>query len=153
MLRKFEKNPQDLCLSRTLWRLKDDRWGKDGHTERRKQDKARQNAARTGRARSADHRPAPMLPAPAIARTSNGGFVPVGGALPQQQQAWPVLPSQPRASLMLPPTDRTTASGKDWQPSQELRAAEERINAMLGSSKNGPPGVDRPATSRKGEEN
>ena len=36
MLRKFEKSPTDLCLGRTLWKLKNERWGKDGHKERGK---------------------------------------------------------------------------------------------------------------------
>jgi replication initiation protein RepC len=129
MLRKFENNPADLCLGRTLFRLKDEMWGQDGHAERRKREKARQNAAGAGRAKTGDYQPLPMLPAPAAAQTSDGGFAPVGSLLPQLQ-APPALPSRPRASLMPPSADRSTAFGKDWQPSKELLEAEERINAM-----------------------
>jgi hypothetical protein len=32
MLRKWEKDPLDLCLSRTLWRLKDQTWGAQGQS-------------------------------------------------------------------------------------------------------------------------
>jgi hypothetical protein len=34
MLRKFEKNPADLCLNRTLYRLKTEAWGKEGYKQR-----------------------------------------------------------------------------------------------------------------------
>ena len=47
MLRKFEKNPRDLCLGRTLWKLKDERWGKDRHKERRKVEQQRRMETRT----------------------------------------------------------------------------------------------------------
>ena len=46
MLRKFEKNPQDLCLSRTLWKLKEETWGTEGHKERRELEKARRQIFR-----------------------------------------------------------------------------------------------------------
>jgi replication initiation protein RepC len=45
MLRKFEKNPQELCLSRTLWRLKDEMWGAQGHKERRKLEKVQRGSS------------------------------------------------------------------------------------------------------------
>jgi hypothetical protein len=139
MLRKFENNPADLCLGRTLWKLKDQAWGKDGHAERRKQEKARHNAARTRGTLIGNfpRQPVPMLPSPEAARSSNGGFVPVGAALPQQQQASPVLPSQPRASLMPPPADRTATFGKDWRPSEELLDLQEDwIKSKLANPKN-----------------
>jgi len=47
MVKKFEKNPQDLCLSRTLWRLKDEAWGKDGHAQPRQIEKQRRIEMRT----------------------------------------------------------------------------------------------------------
>jgi replication initiation protein RepC len=111
MLRKFEKNPQDLCLARTLWKLKDETWGPQGHKERREREKARR--------RSAGLEPT----------TSVGGFSPVGTVLQRQ------LAAPPPARRALPaPADRPAARSAystAWQPSQELRDAEERINAMF----------------------
>jgi replication initiation protein RepC len=134
MVRKFETNPADLCLGRTLYGLKDGLWGKEGHKERRQQEKERRNAERTGRRSSGDYQPEPMLPAPAAARTSGGGFMPVGSILPQPPQVWPAPPSRPRANF-LTPADRTMAFGKDWQPSQEFREMEERIKAITANPK------------------
>ena len=70
MLRKFEKNPQDLCLSRTLWKLKDETWGAQGHKERREREKTRRRS---------------FMPEPAM--TPVGGFTPVGTVLQHQQTA------------------------------------------------------------------
>jgi len=127
MLRKFEKNPQDLCLARTLWRLKDETWGAQGHKERREREKARR--------KSFD---------PAI--TSGGGFAPVGSVLRYRDLALP-----PPARHALPaPADRPAArSGAAWQPSQEFRDLEERIKAMLGKPENGAASPAEPEDSEK----
>lgn len=93
MLRKFEKNPQDLCLSRTLWKLKDELWGKDGHKERRKVEQRRRIEMRTKKSMHPDLQPAPSFPMPEPASNTTGGFVPVGSALPKQPAAWPVPPA------------------------------------------------------------
>jgi replication initiation protein RepC len=69
MLRKFEKNPQDLCLGRTLWKLKDEAWGKRGHKARRELEKARRRS----------------YSEPAM----TSGFAPVGTVL-QRQTAGPM---------------------------------------------------------------
>ena len=63
MLRKFEKNPADLCLGRTLWKLKDERWGKDGHKERRKVEQRRRIEMRTKKSMHPDLQPAPRFQA------------------------------------------------------------------------------------------
>jgi replication initiation protein RepC len=124
MLRKFEKNPQDLCLSRTLWKLKDEVWGTDGHKERRKVEQQRRAETRRERVtRSAD------------------GFVPIGSVFPQQSTARPVPQARPRPTLSLPSTD--------WKPSQEFLEIEERIKTMFAKPKNGTAG---PETPRNGEE-
>ena len=67
MLRKFEKDPKDLCLGRTLWKLKDDAWGKRGHKERRNIEQGRR---------------IPSLEPP---MSSVPGFAPVGSVLERQQ--------------------------------------------------------------------
>jgi replication initiation protein RepC len=143
MLRKFEKNPQDLCLNRTLWALKNEVWGKDGHKERREVEKRRRIETRTKRSRHPDLDLPREFPSREPARTSVGGFAPVGSVLQQQPTTWPVPPARPRPTLSLPSTS------KDWKPSQELRDAEQRINAMLANgSKNATP-MNGPATPRK----
>jgi hypothetical protein len=121
MLRKFEKNPQDLCLSRTIWVLKNEVWGKDGHKERRKIEQQRRTEMRTSRYAHPDLQPAPSFYAPEPSRDTIGSFRPVGSAMPQQSTAWSVPPAtRPRPTLSLPGT------AKDWKPSQELRGLEER---------------------------
>jgi len=117
MLRKFEKNPQDLCLSRTLWKLKDETWGAQGHKERRDRDKARRRS---------------FAPEPAM--TPLGSFIPVGTVL-QRQAAAPMPPA--RRANPAPVDHRAARSSAAWQPSVELRAAEERIKAMFAKTHNG----------------
>lgn len=130
MMRKFEKNPQDLCLSRTLWALKNEVWGKDGHKERRKIEQQRRTEMRTKRYAHPDLQPAPRFGASERASNTSGGFVPVGHALPQPPTAWPVPPARPRSTLSPPGT------AKDWKPSEELRRLEEEwINSRLASPK------------------
>jgi hypothetical protein len=86
-LRKFKKNPQDLCLARTLWKLKDETWGPQRHKERREREKARRRS--TGLE-------------PTI--TPTGGFTPVGTVLQRQ------LAAPPPARRALPaPADRLAA--------------------------------------------
>jgi len=120
MLKKFEKNPQDLCLSRTLWRLKEQAWGTQGHKERRELEKVRR--------RSYAPEPVTMI--------SVGGFSPVGTVLQRQLAA----PTPPARRALPAPVDRPaalSAYSKAWQPSQELREAEERINAMFKKPEDG----------------
>jgi replication initiation protein RepC len=114
MLRKFEKNAQNLCLARTLWKLKDETWGPQGHRARREREKARR--------RSSGLEPT---------NTSVGGFTPVGRVLQHHLAV-------PPARRALPPVDRVAARlGAAWRPSPELREAEERINAMLAKPEDG----------------
>jgi replication initiation protein RepC len=61
MVRKFEKNPQDLCLSRTLWKLKDEAWGTQGHKERRTIEHERRLEMRTKSFARPPARPAPKF--------------------------------------------------------------------------------------------
>jgi hypothetical protein len=130
MLRKFEKNPQDLCLARTLWKLKDEAWGKRGHKERRELAKARR--------RSGSFQPA----------MSSVGFAPVATLLQRQQAALPM----PAARRALPaPVDSVNVPADDsraWQPLPELLEAEERVKAMFGNPTSG---TTHPAIPRKGE--
>jgi replication initiation protein RepC len=144
MLKKFEKNPQDLCLSRTLWRLKDEAWGKDGHKERLKVEKQRRLETRTKKSLHPDLDLPWEFPSTEPARTSVGGFAPVGSVLHQQPTTYPVPPARPQPTLSLP------ATSKDWKPSQELREAEQRINAMLANGDKSAP-VNGQATPRKGD--
>jgi hypothetical protein len=85
--------------------------------------------------------------------TSVGDFVPVGTLL-QRQQTGPIPPA-PRRALPAPsPADNAallSARSKAWQPSAELRQAEERINAMFGKPKNGS-AASTPETSPNGDE-
>jgi replication initiation protein RepC len=120
MLRKFEKNPQDLCLSRTLWVLKNQVWGENGHKERRKIEQQRRVEMRTKRSAHPDLEPAPRFHAPEPSSNTIGGFRPVGHALPQPPTTWPVASARPRPTLSPPGTV------KEWKPSDELRRLEER---------------------------
>jgi replication initiation protein RepC len=133
MLRKFEKNPQDLCLGRTLWKLKDEAWGKGGHKERRQFEKARR------------------MGSPASAMTTSGSFAPVGSVL-QRQQAGP-LPRR-AAPAPSPAASAIIRSGKSetWQPLPELLETEQRIKAMFNDPKDGTAGVAGPAMPHKGKQ-
>jgi replication initiation protein RepC len=124
MLRKFEKNPQDLCLSRTLWKLKDEAWGKDGHRQRREVEQQRRAETRAKKYLHPDLDAPEEFPSRQPVRTSVGGFVPIGGMLQEQPTARPVPVARPRPTLPL------STTSKDWKPSQELLEVEERINAM-----------------------
>ena len=72
MLRKYEKNPQDLCLSRTLWALKNEVWCKDGHKQRRQNRTA-------ARQRDADR-------TPCASRSAIGPTVPRAGTDEQYER-------------------------------------------------------------------
>jgi replication initiation protein RepC len=139
MVKKFEKNPQDLCLSRTIWRLKEQTWGAQGHKERRDVERQRRIEISTRRSSHPDLNTAGPTGAPQAPVNSGGGFRPIGAVL-QSQLAAPTLP----ARRMIPvPADRLAVSSvysRTWQPSQELREAEERINAMFAKPGNGPAG-------------
>jgi hypothetical protein len=130
MLRKFEKNPQDLCLSRTLWKLKDETWGAQGHKERRDRDKARRRS---------------FAPEPAMAPVA--GFMPVGTLLQRQATAAQMPPA--RAANPAPVDHRAARSSAAWQPSAELRAAEERIKAMFANPGNGTGSAASPQEDKK----
>jgi replication initiation protein RepC len=142
MVKKFEKNPMDLCLGRTLWRLKDEAWGKDGHSERRKIEKQRRLEMRTKKSLHPDLDMPENFTSREPARPSVGGFAPIGSVLPQQPTTWPVPPPRPRPTLSPPSTS------KDWKPSQELLEAEQRIKAMLANGSKSAP-VNGPAPPRK----
>ena len=132
MLQKFEKNPQDLCLARTLWKLKDETWGTQGHKERRERDKARRTSF-----------------ASETAMTSGGGFMPVGTVLQRQQTAAPMPPT--RWELPAPVDNLAARSdAKAWQPSAELRETEARIKAMLAKTHNGTGNAAGPHEDKKG---
>jgi replication initiation protein RepC len=100
MLRKFEKDPDSLCLGKTLWRLKDQAWGKEGIRERRAMEKA-ERLRTTTRSRAypaVPHRyPARELPGQADA--------PMPPAVPQSRP----LPAAPAPSAT-----------SHWKPSAEL---------------------------------
>jgi hypothetical protein len=121
MLRKFEKNPQDLCLARTLWRLKDETWGTQGHKERRRLEQLRRIEMRTKKSR------------------------PVGAVLQRRDLA----PPSARQALPAPAERPAVRPGAAWQPSQELRDLEERINAMLAKPGNGAAGPVKPEDGEK----
>jgi hypothetical protein len=132
MLKKFEKNPMDLCLSRTLWRLKDEAWGKDGHQQRRKIEKQRRVEMRTKKSPHPDFNPpTDNALADFLEDNAGGRFTPIGSVLQQMPTTWPVPPAPPRPTLSLP------ATSKDWKPSQELLEMEQRINAMLANRDEG----------------
>jgi hypothetical protein len=133
MVKKFEKNPMDLCLSRTLWRLKDEAWGQDGHKQRRKLEKQRRVEMRTKKSLHTDLDMPEEFSSREPARTSVAGFTPVGSVLPQQPTTWPAPAARPRPrpSLSLP------ATSKDWKPSQELLEAQQRIRTMLAKHDKG----------------
>jgi hypothetical protein len=65
--------------------------------------------------------------------TPVGDFVPLGTVLPRQAAA----PIQPACGARPAPVGHSSANtGAGWQPSPELREAEERINATVRKPKN-----------------
>jgi replication initiation protein RepC len=147
MVKKFEKNPQDLCLSRTIWRLKEQTWGATGHKERRELERQRRIEERTKKSMHPDLASAAPIDTPQAPDNSGGGFRQIGTVLPHQA----VVPMPPVRRAQPAPADRPvalSAYSKAWQPSQELREAEERINAMFAKPKDG--GADQPRNGGKG---
>jgi hypothetical protein len=65
--------------------------------------------------------------------------------LHQQPTTYPVPPARPQPTLSPP------ATSKDWKPSQELREAERRINAMMANGSKNATSVNGPAPPRKGD--
>jgi hypothetical protein len=102
MVKKFEKNPQDLCLSRTIWRLKEQTWGKEGHKERRELEKARRRI---------------FEPA-----TVSGGFRPAGAVFPASRPAAAFTSPPPRPAVPAPAANSAPGSGnsKYWRPSPAM---------------------------------
>jgi hypothetical protein len=117
MLRKFEKNPQDLCLNRTLWALKNEVWGKDGHAQRREVEKRRRLEMRTTRSLKPDLQSAPRITPPPASTHSDGAFRWTGNVLPPQQ-----------------PTTSPVSPSRHWQPTQalldEIRQGGDRLRQL-----------------------
>jgi replication initiation protein RepC len=133
MLRKFEKNPQDLCLSRTIWRLKEQTWGKEGHKERRELEKARR--------RSFDP---PMA--------SGGDFRPVATALPTRTAT--TLMPLPRPALPAPVTNTVAGAGnsRHWRPSPAMLEEARQVGLRMRQQKQQlEDGTASPATPPEGE--
>jgi replication initiation protein RepC len=145
MLRKFEKNPQDLCLSRTLWKLKDETWGAQGHKERREREKALR--------RSFD----PVM-------TSAGGFAPVGPVL-QRPVAAPMPPVHRALPAAVASATASSGNSNAWRPSlalledarqvgvrlrQQQRHRDEQANSQPANPNNGTPGPATPWDGDKG---
>ncbi len=104
MLRKFEKNPQDLRLAPTLWKLKDETWGTQGHKERREVEKAQRRSS------AAEPVMAPVR-----------RFIPVQTAQPPRPAA--ILTPPPARTALPAPADSTSAASansKYWRPSPAL---------------------------------
>ena len=150
MLRKFEKNPADLCLSRTLWKLKDDVWGTDGHKARRKIEHQRRIETSTGRSRHPDLHPAPSLSEPTRTETSNGGFIPVGAALAQPQKPATATVSNPPLTSTQPNSLQPTQS--TWRPSPALMDDVQQIRRRLRQRQQQHNGADDTAVPRNSEE-
>jgi len=119
MVKKFEKDPASLCLGKTLWRLKEQTWGKDSMKERQAEEAAQRGRMATRSRAFPASRPcpptvqaappaSPMLPEPApqpglasatpivtpqARRSSGGGFRQIGTVIP------------PRAVTPMPPVD------------------------------------------------
>jgi len=106
MVKKFEKDPASLCLGKTLWRLKEQTWGKDGLKERQAEEAAQRRRMKISRAF-----PAPRYP-----------------SLPAVQAAPPASLPQPRQQLPAPQT--TTAH---WTPLDE---AIEEARRVVGLARN-----------------
>ena len=75
--------------------------------------------------------------------TPGGGFMPVGTVLQRQLDA----PSPP--ARRAPADHRVARSSAAWQPSAELRAAEERIKAMFAKTHNGTGSASGPHEDKK----
>jgi replication initiation protein RepC len=115
MLRKFENNPQDLCLARTLWRLKEQTWGAEGHKERRDLDKARRRSSSSGPVMTLVRRLIPARTAPP----------PPAAAVVIAPPVRPVLPA---------PADSGAAgsrNSKAWRPSTALLEEARQVGLRL----------------------
>jgi Replication protein C C-terminal region len=119
MVKKFEKNPQDLCLSRTIWRLKEQTWGTEGHKERREVERQRRIWERT---EFGYHNPASVTPigAPQAAGNAGVGFRPVATVL--QRQAVAPMPAVHPVPMAAPADNGAAGSGKSkyWRPTPAL---------------------------------
>jgi hypothetical protein len=73
------------------------------------------------------------------------GFVLVGTLLQRRDLAQPPA----RRALPAPAERPASRPGAPWQPSQELRDLEERINAMLAKPENGAASPARPEDGEK----
>jgi Replication protein C C-terminal region len=116
MVKKFEKNPQDLCLSRTLWRLKEQIWDATGHKERRDVERQRRIEPSARRSLHPDLDTAGSTDAPQAPINSSGGFRLVGAVLPRQLAA----PTLPARRAIAAPADRPAVPSvysRTWQPS------------------------------------
>jgi replication initiation protein RepC len=147
MVKKFEKNPQELCLSRTLWRLKEQTWGKEGHKERREVEQRRRIEDRTKKSAY-----------PALASITakapghpGGGFKPAGNVQPFHAAATLVAPAvnasqtaptvRPAVQASAGSAGASTTAFKHWRPPagllEEARQVGRRIRQQLEHHEDG----------------
>ena len=147
MVKKFEKNPQELCLSRTLWRLKEQAWGKEGHKERREVEQRRRIEERTKKSAY------PAL-ASITAKTPGhpgGGFKPAGNVQPSHAAATLAAPAvnasqtapavRPAVQASAGSAGASTTAFKHWRPPagllEEARQVGLRIRQQLEHHEDG----------------
>jgi replication initiation protein RepC len=167
MVKKFEKNPQDLCLSRTIWRLKEQTWGTEGHKERRETE--RQRRIETGIKRSAHPGPASITPisTPRVPGNTDSGFKPVATVLPRP--AAEPMPPVHRASMaaagnVTASVLASSGSSRAWRPTAALleearqvglrmRQPQQHYEETMSSVAKSNNGTASPATPRDSDQN
>ena len=138
MVKKFEKNPQELCLSRTLWRLKEQAWGTEGHKERREIERRHRIEDKTKKSAY-----------PALASITakapghpGGGFKPAGNVQPSPAAATLAAPAVRLAvQASAGSAGASTTAFKHWRPPagllEEARKVGRRIRQQLEHHEDG----------------
>jgi replication initiation protein RepC len=138
MVKKFEENSQDLCLSRTIWRLKEQTWGKEGHKERHEVERQRRIEERTKKSVYRNHASAAPSDVPRATGNSGSEFRPVG-AMPLRPAAEPTPPVH-RAPMATPAgnvaasVSASSGSSRAWRPTAALLEEARQVGLRMRQS-------------------
>jgi hypothetical protein len=138
MINKFEKNSQDLCLSRTIWRLKEQTWGKEGHKERREVERQRLIEERIKKSVYRNHASAALSDVPRATGKLGSEFRPVVAMLPRPA-AEPTLPVH-RAPAVAPvgnvaaSVSASSGSSRAWRPTAALLEEVRQVGLRMRQS-------------------
>ena len=143
--------------SRTLWRLKEQVWGKEGHKERREAERRRRIEEGTKKSTHSDRASIAPIARPQASGHSGGGFRPAGTVL--KPHAATVMPPAHPAPMAAPTGPAAASSGNSktrrilspeqveesrqigLRMRQALQRHEEQARSLLTNPDNGTPSV------------